>query len=81
MSLSVILGVLVVTVLASLFSKAGKAQNAIGNARRHATSYLDSEYTEDAGERERIYGCCYPSATRSSRSGRSTSRRRATSRS
>ena len=55
-SLGVILGVLAVTVLASLYSKAGKAQNAIGNARRHATSYLDSEYTKDAGERERIYG-------------------------
>ncbi len=55
-SLSVILGVLLVTVLASLYSPAGKAQNAIGNARRHATSYLDSEYTKDAHERERIYG-------------------------
>ena len=55
-SLSVILGVLVVTVLASLYSPAGKAQNAISNARRHATSYLDSEYTQDAAERERIYG-------------------------
>ncbi len=55
-SLSVILGVLVVTVLASLYSKAGKAQNAISGARRHATSYLDSEYTEDPRERERIYG-------------------------
>ncbi|QIK66531.1 TerC family protein [Nocardioides sp. HDW12B] len=55
-SLSVILGVLLVTVLASLYSKAGKAQNAISNARRHASSYLDSEYTKDAAERERIYG-------------------------
>ena len=56
MSLSVILGVLVVTVLASLLSPAGKAQNAISNARRHATSYLDSEYTTDPHERERIFG-------------------------
>ncbi len=54
-SLSVILGVLVVTVVASLLSPAGKAQNAIANARRHATSYLDSEYTADAAERERIF--------------------------
>ena len=38
LSLSVILGVLVVTVVASLLSPAGKAQNAIANARRHATS-------------------------------------------
>ncbi|GEP35050.1 tellurium resistance protein [Nocardioides szechwanensis] len=55
-SLSVILGVLVVTVLASLYSPAGKAQNAISNARRHASAYLDSEYTQDPAERERIYG-------------------------
>lgn len=55
-SLSVILGVLAVTVLASLYSPAGKARNAIGNARRHASAYLDSEYTQDHAERERIYG-------------------------
>ncbi|MGB7447851.1 MAG: TerC family protein [Ornithinimicrobium sp.] len=54
-SLSVILGVLVVTVLASLYSPAGKARTAIGNARRHATAYLDSEYTQDPAERERIF--------------------------
>ena len=36
LSLSVIIGVLVVTVVASLLSKAGKAQTAINNARRHA---------------------------------------------
>ncbi len=34
----------------------GKAQTAIANARRHATAYLDSEYTHDAAERERIFG-------------------------
>ena len=55
LSLSVILGVLVGTVAASLFSPAGKAQNAITNARRHATSYLDSAYTADPTERERIF--------------------------
>jgi tellurite resistance protein TerC len=54
-SLSVILGVLLVTVLASLLSPAGKAQNAISNARRHAREYLDSEYTADPAERERIF--------------------------
>src|SRR5215213_1210779 len=54
-SLSVIIGVLVVTVLASLFSPAGKAQNAIVNARRHARNYLDSEYTADPAERERCF--------------------------
>jgi tellurite resistance protein TerC len=55
LSLSVILGVLVVTVLASLFSPAGKAQNAITNARHHASSYLDTEYTADPAERERVF--------------------------
>jgi tellurite resistance protein TerC len=54
-SLSVIVGVLAVTVIASLVSPAGKARNAIGNARRHATDYLHSEYTHDHAERERIY--------------------------
>ena len=55
LSLSVILGVLLVTVLASVLSPAGKAQNAISNARRHAGAYLDSEYTADPAERERIF--------------------------
>ncbi len=55
LSLSVILGVLAVTVVASMLSPAGKAQNAIANARRHATAYLDAEYTADPDERERIF--------------------------
>ncbi len=55
LSLSVIIGVLLITVLASLVSPAGKAQNAIANARRHASAYLDSEYTADPAERERIF--------------------------
>jgi len=57
LSLTVILGVLVVTVIASVVSRKGKAQTAIANARRHATAYLDSEYTADPAERERIYRC------------------------
>ena len=56
LSLSVILGVLAVTVVASLFSRKGKAQTAIANAGRHAAAYLDSEYTRSAAERERIFG-------------------------
>jgi tellurite resistance protein TerC len=55
LSLTVILGVLVVTVVASLVSRKGKAQTAIANARRHAAAYLDAEYTADPAERERIY--------------------------
>ena len=56
LSLTVIIGVLVVTVLASLLSKRGRAQTAIGNARRHARDYLDLDYTADVAERERIFG-------------------------
>jgi tellurite resistance protein TerC len=55
MSLAVIIGVLAITIVASLVSPAGKAQTAINNARRHAQSYLDLEYTADPEERERIY--------------------------
>lgn len=55
LSLSVIVGVLVITVTASLVSRAGRAQNAVANARRRATEYLDPEYTHDAVEREHIY--------------------------
>ncbi|WP_159612043.1 TerC family protein [Glutamicibacter sp. JC586] len=55
LSLTVIIGVLLITVLASLFSKAGKAQTAIGNLGRHASSYTDLTYTSDPNERERIY--------------------------
>ncbi|MQW76066.1 TerC/Alx family metal homeostasis membrane protein [Nocardioides sp. dk4132] len=55
LSLTVIIGVLVVTVVASLVSKKGKAITAINNARRHAEAYLDAEYTQDPAERERIY--------------------------
>ena len=55
LSLTVIIAVLVITVVASLVSPASKAQTAIANARRHATDYLDSEYTADPAERERIF--------------------------
>lgn len=55
LSLSVILGVLIITVIASLVSPAGKAVAAVNNARRHAASYLDLSYTADEAERERVY--------------------------
>jgi tellurite resistance protein TerC len=55
LSLSVILGILTVTILASLLSKKGRAKTAIGNARRHMNAYLDLGYTQDDAERERIY--------------------------
>lgn len=42
-SLSVIIGTLVVTVVASLTSAKGRAQNSVAAARRHATEYLETE--------------------------------------
>jgi tellurite resistance protein TerC len=55
LSLTVIIGVLLVTIVASLASPAGRAQTAISGARRCATNYLDPDYTYDPGERERIF--------------------------
>jgi tellurite resistance protein TerC len=55
LSLSVIIGVLIVTVVASLVSTKGKAIAAIALAKRHAASYLDLEYTADPAERERVW--------------------------
>ncbi|KXX60701.1 TerC family protein [Rhodococcus sp. LB1] len=54
-SLAVIIGILVITVIASLTSKRGRAQSAIAGARRHAINYLDLDYTADLAERERMY--------------------------
>ncbi|HET8795883.1 MAG TPA: TerC family protein [Arthrobacter sp.] len=55
LSLSVIVGILLLTIFASLVSPAGKAQTAVSNARRHAENYLDLSYTSDQAERERIF--------------------------
>ncbi len=55
LSLSVIVGVLIITVVASLASPAGRAQNAVSNARRHATQYLDLSYEADQGLREKTF--------------------------
>jgi tellurite resistance protein TerC len=54
-SLVVILGVLAVTILASIFSPKGKAKNAVSGARRHAVEYLDLNYETDIVERDRIF--------------------------
>ncbi len=54
-SLSVILGVLLVTVLASIFSPKGKAKTAVSGARRHANEYLDLNYETDMVERDKIF--------------------------
>jgi tellurite resistance protein TerC len=55
LSLVVILVVLVITIFASLFSTRGRTQTAMANIRRDAIAYLDAEYTDDAGERERLF--------------------------
>ncbi|GAA2204546.1 TerC/Alx family metal homeostasis membrane protein [Nonomuraea monospora] len=54
LSLSVIIGVLVITVLASLFSAKGRVQNTASMMRRHAQEYLDVEH--DPGLRTELYG-------------------------
>jgi len=54
-SLSVIVSILLITIVASLRSPAGRAQNAVTAARRHATEYLevhnDSDYREEVFSR------------------------------
>ena len=54
-SLAVILGVLVVTVLASMVSPRGKAQTAVSGARRSALAYLELADEADPAERERAF--------------------------
>lgn len=54
LSLAVIIGVLIVTVGASLLSARGRAQNSVANARRRAIEYRDLEHTTDQAERNRI---------------------------
>lgn len=53
LSLTVIFGVLLVTITASLTSTWGRAQNVICAARRHAAEYLDVE--NDPAHREEIF--------------------------
>jgi tellurite resistance protein TerC len=55
LSLTVIIGVLIVTVITSLLSPKGKAQTAVSNARRHASAYCDLHYETDPAVREDIY--------------------------
>jgi tellurite resistance protein TerC len=55
LSLSVIIGVLLFTVVASRISPKGRAQNAVANARRHARQYLDLSYEADQRLREKTF--------------------------
>ncbi|WP_134321729.1 TerC family protein [Cumulibacter soli] len=55
LSLTVIIGILVITIAASLLSPKGKAQTATHNLRRMAVQYLDADYETDPELRERHY--------------------------
>jgi tellurite resistance protein TerC len=55
LSLIVIVGVLLITVITSLSSRRGKAQTAVLGARRHAAAYCDLNYETDSAVREDIY--------------------------
>lgn len=52
-SLLVIVGVLLITTLASLFTGRARKQNVAARARRHALEYLDAH--ADPGDRDRVY--------------------------
>ena len=54
-SLSVIVGVLLVTVVASLLSPRGRAQQAVSSLRHLADHYLDIDYEADEGVRAASY--------------------------
>ncbi len=55
LSLTVIVGTLLVTVLLSLYSPKGKARTIINNVRRHTEQYLDLDYETDPAIREQNY--------------------------
>ncbi|MHA6513542.1 TerC family protein [Tessaracoccus sp. Z1128] len=55
LSLSVILGILVVTVLASLLSPTGKLKTTVGTIHRLAHGYLHTEYHGNEADREADY--------------------------
>ena len=54
-SLSIILGILTVTVIASLVSRKGRVASTVGSLDRAALSYLHTEYHGIEGEREQQY--------------------------
>lgn len=56
LSLTVIIGVLIITTVASLVSPKGKAQNTLASVRRYASEYLDEGYEIDPVIRRQTYG-------------------------
>ena len=55
LSLGIIVGVLVVTIVASLVSPAGKALTVLGNLKRHSHEYLNKDFTDDPVERAKLW--------------------------
>jgi tellurite resistance protein TerC len=55
LSLSVIVGVLLITVVASLLSPRGRAQHSVSSLRHLAHNYLDIDYEEDESVRAASY--------------------------
>ncbi|PPF77819.1 transporter [Subtercola sp. Z020] len=55
LSLIVIIGVLTLTVLASLFSPAGKANTVISDSRLQAKKYIEHDFKGDTAERDATY--------------------------
>ncbi|MBB1030779.1 TerC/Alx family metal homeostasis membrane protein [Dietzia sp. SLG310A2-38A2] len=55
LSLGVIVAVLVVTVVASLVSPAGKALTVLGNLKRYSHEYLNKNFTDDPVERAKLW--------------------------
>ncbi|AWH94422.1 TerC family protein [Dietzia psychralcaliphila] len=55
LSLGVIVAILVVTVVGSLVSPAGKALTVLGNLKRHSHEYLNKNFTDDPVERARLW--------------------------
>ena len=55
LSLGIIVGVLVVTIVASLVSPAGKALTVLGNLKRHSHEYLNKDFVDDPVERAKLW--------------------------
>ena len=55
LSLSVIVGVLVITILASLLSPKGRAQAAVNDAHREAQAYIEMTYASFEKKRDAMY--------------------------
>jgi len=55
LSLSVIIGVLTVTVIASLLSPKGRVQNTVNKTHALATAYVELDPSTDGQERQRVY--------------------------